>query len=518
MEVYDDQLTWDMLKEGYTKGIFQLDNQANWTKKVAPNSIGELADLLSIIRPGCTKAMLDGKNMTQHYVDRKHGREEVTYLDDSLEEILESTYGVLVYQEQAMRIAQKLAGFNLEEADNLRKAIGKKKADLMEKVKTEFIAGCETTGMVNSYKAEEIFGWIEKSARYSFNKSHAVAYAVNAYNAAFRKAHKPRCFYASYLSYSKSKIDPHEEVHELVNDAKFKQIDISLPIIGDFTEDFDISKGTIHFGIKNIKSLTGVQGDKVIQAITDLEQELGKDSGQFTWMEILTKLSPKINSRCFRTLCTTGFFRNEVCRIARTRALYEYSSYKLITKGEQKWIDANFEDKWESVLDCFKALAPTKQKGGGTHSVNRQQVIENEMYVLINPPHELTDDPLWIATEEAKLVGCPISISKIESSDTSASNTSCRDIVNGKTGKDLCVAGNITRVADHKIKKQGKNFGKLMSFLTIEDEQCSLEGVIVFPDTREKYNFMLYEGNNVLLCGDINMGETSLIVSKMYEI
>ena len=167
MMEYNDEKTWNLFAEGKTKGVFQLESNLgkSWSKKLAPNNIEELSALIAIIRPGCLKAYVDGKSMTQHFIDRKHGREDVTYLHESLEEILAPTYGVLVYQEQSMRIAQKIAGFDLKEADELRKAIGKKKADLMAKVKTKFITGAEKTGMVNKEEAAEIFGWIEKSSR-----------------------------------------------------------------------------------------------------------------------------------------------------------------------------------------------------------------------------------------------------------------------------------------------------------------------------------------------------------------
>jgi DNA polymerase III subunit alpha len=116
------------------------------------------------------KAIIDGKSMTQHFVDRKHNREPVSYIHESLKDILKPTYGVLVYQEQAMRIAVKLAGFNEQEADNLRKAIGKKKAKLMMEIRDQFVKGCLKVGLVEEDMAKEIFGWIEKSSRYSFNK------------------------------------------------------------------------------------------------------------------------------------------------------------------------------------------------------------------------------------------------------------------------------------------------------------------------------------------------------------
>ena len=159
---YNCENTWSLFHNGRTKGVFQLESNLgrSWSKKLKPSSIEELAALVALIRPGCLKAISDGKSMTQRYIDRKRGIEEVTYLDPSLEDILKPTYGVLVYQEQSMRIAQKVAGFDLQEADVLRKAIGKKKAGLMAQVKSAFLEGAEEEGIVSSDIAEEIFSWI----------------------------------------------------------------------------------------------------------------------------------------------------------------------------------------------------------------------------------------------------------------------------------------------------------------------------------------------------------------------
>ena len=129
---FEDENAWNLICTGKTKGVFQLESNLgkSWAKRVKPRNIEELAALISIIRPGTLKAIQDGKSMTQRFVDRKNLKEEVTYLHPSLEPILRGTQGVLVYQEQSMQIAQQLAGFDLQEADNLRKAIGKKKPTL----------------------------------------------------------------------------------------------------------------------------------------------------------------------------------------------------------------------------------------------------------------------------------------------------------------------------------------------------------------------------------------------------
>ena len=155
----DCTATWDMICEGNTKGVFQLESQLGQSKarEVKPRSIEELSDLIAIIRPGCGDAIVDGKSLTQHYIDRKAGRDEVVYFHPLLKEILKSTQGILVYQEQAMQIAQKVAGFTLQQADALRKAIGKKKVELMKQVKTEFLQGAEKVGEIINNDAEEIF-------------------------------------------------------------------------------------------------------------------------------------------------------------------------------------------------------------------------------------------------------------------------------------------------------------------------------------------------------------------------
>ena len=517
---YGDKETWQLFSEGKTKGVFQLESNLgkSWSKKLSPNNIEELSALIAIIRPGCLKAYVDGKSMSQHFIDRKHGREDVTYLHESLEEILAPTYGVLVYQEQSMRIAQKVAGFNLQEADELRKAIGKKKADLMAKVKKKFIAGAKKVGLVNKEEAEEIFGWIQASSRYAFNKSHSISYAVCSYWSAYQKAHNPQEFFLSYLFYASEKQDPHQEVYELVSEAKLFDIKVRTPSLKNFKSKFNVKNNKLYFGIKDIKSLTGKTGDKVADAILECEKERSKKITDFTWVEILFFLAPKINSTAFKALASIGFFRDFKTKITRNQALYEYDIYKVLTKAEQKWILENYEkEKWNSFIEVLKSVAPTKKEGGGTSKAQRKQIIENEIQLLLDPPYDLSDDPQWIIDQETRFLGCPISLTKIETSNTSDANTTCKDIFNGKKGKNLCVAANVTRSSDYTITK-GESKGKTMSFLTIEDESCLLDSVVVFPKTREKYKYILYEGNNLVFCGSVSGDDNSFIIDKIYEI
>lgn len=169
----DCRMTWKLLKKGNTVGVFQLEGFSGemWSKSLKPETVEHIAALTAILRPGCTQAKDEhGISMTEHFCRRKNRQEDVDSLHPSLDPILSDTYGIIVYQEQALKIAQKIAGFNLVEIDKLRKAIGKKLPALMAEVKEMFLKGAERVGLVSKAKAEEIFDIIEKSQRYSFNK------------------------------------------------------------------------------------------------------------------------------------------------------------------------------------------------------------------------------------------------------------------------------------------------------------------------------------------------------------
>jgi len=517
---YNDKKTWQLFAEGKTKGVFQLESNLgkSWSKKLAPSNIEELSALIAIIRPGCLKAYVDGKSMTQHFIDRKHGREEVTYLHEALEEILSPTYGVLVYQEQSMRIAQKIAGFDLQEADELRKAIGKKKADLMAKVKKKFIAGSKKTKIVTKEEAEQIFGWIQASSRYAFNKSHSISYAICSYWSAYQKAHNPEEFFLSYLYYADEKQDPQREIYELISEAKLFDIGVRTPSLVNYSYKFNIKNNKIYFGLKDIKSLSGKTGDRVGQSILSVEEKLKKSMKKFSWIEILLFFATEINSTAFKALASIGFFRDFDGSITRNKALYDYEILRMLTKTELKWMTSNYENKhWNNLEEALIDLYPLKKEGGGTSTMDRKQIVQNEISLLQNPPYSLNDDLGWIVDQETKFLGCPVTLSKVEISDTSAANTTCKEIINGKHGNDLCVVANIQRVSDYKITKGGSQ-GQTMSFLTIEDDTCVLDSVIVFPKTKNKYKYILYEGNNLILCGSVAKNDTSFIVEKIHEI
>jgi DNA polymerase III alpha subunit len=341
---------------------------------------------------------------------------------------------------------------------------------------------------------------------------------VCSYWSAYQKAHNPEEFFLSYLYYANEKQDPHQEIYELISEAKLFDIQARTPSIANYQDKFNAKNGKIYFGIKDIKSLTGKTGDNVLEAMSTSEKELDKDITKFTWLEILLFLSPKINSTAFKALASVGFFRDFNGKITRNKALYDYEIFRMLTKTEKTWlINGHKEKKWKNLTAALKDLAPTKKEGGGTSKQERKQIIENEINLLNNPPYELTDDPNWLIDQEVKFLGCPVTLSKIDTSDTSAANTTCKEIVNGKNGNNLCVVANIQRVADYKITK-GDSKGQTMSFLTIEDDTCILDSVIAFPSIKNKYRYILYEGNNLILCGSVAKNDSSFIIEKIHEV
>ena len=199
----DDQDTYALLQRGDSIGVFQLEGgpMRSLMRSLAPTSFDDIAALVALYRPGPM-----GVNMHNDYADMKNGRKPVTYFHPDAEDLLADTYGLMVYQESMMRVAQRFAGYSLAEADNLRKACGKKKRDLMARERSKFIEGCENTG-TGSAMGVELFNIIENFADYAFGKSHSYGYGLVAYQTAYLKAHYPVEYLAALLTSVKTNLD-----------------------------------------------------------------------------------------------------------------------------------------------------------------------------------------------------------------------------------------------------------------------------------------------------------------------
>ena len=513
--------TWDIISRGNTKGCFQLESRLGQSlaKRTKPRNIDELAALVSIMRPGCMEAMVEGKSLTNHYIDRKHAKESVDYFHPSLEEILKETYGILVFQEQSMQIAQKIADFDLQEADILRKAIGKKKTGMMAQVKKSFIKKAESKALVTKEQAEEIFSWIEKSQRYSFNKSHAVSYAINAYLSAYAKSHFDKEFFTSYLYYSKEKQKPHEEINELVNNARLMNIDVYPPDVRKLNSNFKLIDDKIYFGISDIKGVGSAVIKKIKQAAEDVSAALSRKQDDWSWLECLLFFCTKINSTAAKAIISVGAM--SFIDSNRTRMLYEYDTVSNFTNKELEWAKnfllENKDERDMSVMDMLNLmLEQPVGRAGAIANKKRFEVFKSIALSLQNPPYELEDMPEWIANKEEFLLGIPVTCTKIDACDTSSANATCRDIANKNATEVPLVAVQLNSIRQIQVKN-GPSRGEEMAFIGVSDSTCSLDCVI-FPESWRAYKDLFTEGNTLMINGLLDKRKDSFIIQKAWQI
>ncbi len=246
--VLDDPLTFELLRAGDTIGVFQLEGgpMRALIRSLAPTTFKDVAALVALYRPGPMAA-----NMHNDYADRKNGRKEVVYYHEDVAEIFEDTFGLCIYQEQMMRMSQKLAGYTLEEADNLRKATGKKNRELIRKERSKFVDGCETQGYAKQF-GEQMFDIIEPFADYSFNKSHSVGYGFIAYQTAYLKANYPKEYLAALLTSVKGDKD---KSAIYLNECRQMGIAVLVPDVNESLSDFSVCDGAVRFGLSAVRNV-----------------------------------------------------------------------------------------------------------------------------------------------------------------------------------------------------------------------------------------------------------------------
>jgi DNA polymerase-3 subunit alpha len=502
---FNCEKTWALISDGNTKGVFQLESRLgqSMAKKLKPTDIEQLAALISIMRPGCLEAVRDGKTVSSHFIDKKNGQESIDYFVPELEPILKNTYGEMVYQEQAMEIAKDISGFNLQEADMLRKAIGKKKPEEMAKIKTKFLDGAEAVGKVNKDNAEQIFSWIEKSQRYSFNKSHAVSYAVNAYISAHAKAHFPSIFFLSYLRLAKDKINPQEEILELICNAKEMDIDIFGPDIRLKNREFEIHGKKIYFGLTSIKSV----GDSVYEKLNELIKDI--DLKSYSWTKMLFNILININSSAAKSLISCGAI--DYLKLSRNQMLYEYNLISDLSNKETEQCVNIANQQNITTEDIIRHLL-----SNGKVTKNRQPKVLSILNQLNSPSYSMIDSPEWISDNERELLGASITCAKTDSYDSSYTNTDCKDIKNFASNKQFFIVGEIDSVNVIKTKK-GKNPGQEMCFIKISDSYGSVD-CVMFPDDFSANKELLTTGRVLMFNGQKGQKDNSVIVKKCFVV
>ena len=353
---YDDPKVFSLLSSGKTKGIFQLESSGmmDLIKRMKPENFSDITALVALYRPGPLNS-----GMADDYINRKNGRESIAYQHPDLKKVLNETYGVFVYQEQVMEAAQVLASYSLGDADNLRRAMGKKKADVMEAEKSVFVDGCENNS-IGKKKANEIFDNIEKFAGYGFNKSHSAAYALIAYQTAYLKTHFPSHFIASVLSSEQDKTD---KLEPHVKDCAVMDVTILSPNINTSHPTFIVNeKDEIEYGLAALKDV----GRKFIEEVC-----AERANGRYTsLMDFASRVDlRKGGIRSLQSMAKAGAF-DEIC--TRDEAVSSIKSY--LEASEQK-----FKSKESAVMEMFGSENDMKVSGYELKHFSESEKLKMEL-------------------------------------------------------------------------------------------------------------------------------------------
>lgn len=436
----NDKKTYDLISKGETYGIFQLESQGmrNMLRKMKPERFEDIVDAIALYRPGPMENI-------PVYLKGRENQESITYLIKDIEPILKPTYGIMIYQEQLMIIAQKIAGFSLGKADILRKAVSKKQIQLMESLKEDFIHGCMNNGYKKSV-AEELYALIEKFANYGFNKSHSVAYAYVAYQLAYLKANYPLYFYASILSNEMS--SESTKLH-CIAECKANNVKILSPSINHSYHRFMVENGHIRYSLLAIKNV-GYAGYK---AILD-EREKGKFTDIFDFVRRM-------------------------------------DSSKLSKKMLDSLIDAGVFDEFDISRNTIKKNLDTIVDYG---ELMNTLGIDEKPVLTIYKDHELEK-----LDKEKEVLGVYLSMHPIELIKAKVPVPYVNISVLGElTNRGINIIGQVQRVKSITDKN-----GNEMCFIEVYDETATVEGV-VFASRFKVCGSALKKGNIVLLYGKAN--------------
>jgi len=338
----NDKKTFKMLGEGHSYGVFQFESNGmqGILKQTKPNSIEDLAALNAMYRPGPMKDI-------PQFVASKNGKEPVKYPDSSLKEILNETYGVIIYQEQVMEVAKKIAGYSMGRADILRRAMGKKKKKDIEKEKIPFLEGAEKQGFARE-KADEIYETIAPFAGYGFNKSHAVAYSVVAYHTAYLKAHFPAEFMAANLTNDIHSTDK-DRLPNTIDETKRMGLTVEPPDINHSNKYFNVVDGKIIYGFLGIKGIGDAPSDEIVR--------IRKDKPFTGFIEFLDRIDIKTTGKkVIELLILTGAFDSfGVTRETLKGNLDKAVEYALKKKEDKELGQSNlFDDSDNDNFPEFK--------------------------------------------------------------------------------------------------------------------------------------------------------------------
>jgi DNA polymerase-3 subunit alpha len=461
----EDKGTYQLCADGKTTGVFQLESSGmkEILRKLSPEVFEDIIALVALYRPGPL-----GSNMVDDFINGKHGKIKVSYFLPQLKPILKETYGVILYQEQVMKIAQVLANYTMAEADELRKAVGKKKPEVMAKHRARFIDGAKDNG-VKAQMAEKLFGLIEKFGGYGFNKSHSAAYAMIAYQTAYLKAHYPVQFMCALLTQDMGNQD---KTIKNIAECRTMGIRILPPDVNESQADFSVVEDQIRFGLAAVKNV----GLKAVEMVIAERDAHGRFSGLLDFCRRME--GSKVNRRVLEGLIQCGAF--DFTKAFRSR-LFEGLDDALRLCGAKH--DPN-------QLNMFGSLDLGEGEAGG----------------LL----ELPDLPEWDEKEklrrEKEALGFYITGHPLEGFQQAIKRFSTC-LVNDlptQTDKDQVKLAGVVESLKLKRTKRGDK----MAIMQLEDLTGSTE-VVVFPDVFSDAAPLLKGDEPLLVTGTVEIGDSS---------
>ena len=454
----NDEKTFELFGRGQTVAVFQFESSGmqDWLRKLRPTAITDIIAMNALYRPGPMENIGD-------FIKRKHGVAETVTLHPKMDSILRETYGIIVYQEQVMRIASEIAGFSLAEADLMRRAMGKKNKEEMARLKGKFVDGAKKVNALPEKLSGEIYDLIEKFASYGFNKSHAAAYSIVAYQTAYLKAHFPAEYMAATLT---SEINNTDKIVLFIDDCRKMNIEVLPPDVNESEKDFNVTKDGIRFGLAAIKNV----GVNAVEAIVRARTEKGRFESLYDFcMKVDLHTA---NKKTIESLVMAGAFDTVNVNRAQLLKAVEQTIAAAITAQQYA------ERGQESLFDG-------DAKSNGNLSI-----------APMLPPIPMWSDNEKLANEKIVL-GFYVSghpLMKYEKEINAFANVHLGDVEGMKSG--TVRAGGIISSIKKKIDKKGNT----MAFLTIEDFTGKAE-CIVFSSLYKKKVELLNDESMVLIEG-----------------
>ena len=465
----DDPLTYDLYSRGETTGLFQFESPGmkKHLRNLKPNRFEDLIAMNALYRPGPMEYI-------PNFIARKHGLEPVTYEIPDMEEYLKDTYGITVYQEQVMLLSQKLAGFTGGEADTLRKAMGKKKRDVLDKMKPKFIEGAKKNGH-DPKICEKIWGDWEAFASYAFNKSHSTCYAYVSYQTAYLKAHYPAEFMAALLSRNLSDI---KKISFFMDECKRMGLSVLGPDVNHSKIRFSVDEGgNVRFGLAAIKGV----GESAVQNIIDTRKEGGPFKSVYDFVERVNLQT--VNKKTLENLVLGGAF-DAISDLPR-------SAYLARDEHDGTLLDALV--RYGNRVQSEKNNVQQSLFGGITEESSVQKP---------EPPQYTPWTKLETLNRERDVIGIYLSSHPLDDFSLIIKHyctCSLGDLADlpSMNGRDFVAAGMVTSVM-HLTTKTGKPYGRF----TIEDYNGSHEFVL-FSKDYENFRRFLFEGYYLLIKGKV---------------